>query len=119
MNVTDTFINITSEDAERLVAFYHGTVGLPMRPEMGDHSVQVGGTTLSFDTHSETRGATKEPSRVIVSMLVDDLAAEQSRLEALGVKFSRTAGKEFWGGLISTFNDPDGNILQLVQFTPE
>ena len=119
MNVTDTFINITSEDAERLVAFYHGTVGLPMRPEMGDHSVQVGCTTLSFDTHSETRGATKEPSRVIISMLVDDLAAEQSRLEALGVKFSRTAGKEFWGGLISTFSDPDGNILQLVQFTPE
>ena len=46
-------------------------------------------------------------------------AAEQSRLEEQGVKFIRTAGKEYWGGVISTFLDPDGNYCQLVQYKPE
>ena len=42
--------------------------------------------------------------------------AEQKALEGKGVKFLRTAGKEEWGGVISTFADPDGNLLQLVEF---
>ena len=119
MNVTSSFINVTSDNAGRLAEFYRDVVGLELHPGMGPHAFQFGGVTLAFDGHSETKGATKEPSRVVLSMMVDDLAAEQSRLEALGVKFTRTAGKEFWGGIISTFNDPDGNTLQLVQFTPE
>ena len=49
---------------------------------------------------------------------VDDLNAEQSRLESAGVEFIRTAGKEEWGGVISTFVDPDGNYGQLIEFTP-
>jgi hypothetical protein len=35
------------------------------------------------------------------------------------VKFSRSQGREYWGGVISTFADPDGNLLQLIQFKPE
>ena len=42
MNVTDCFINITSEDPDRLVAFYRDVVGLQLKPEMGDHSFHVG-----------------------------------------------------------------------------
>lgn len=119
MNVTGSFINITSDNVERLMEFYRETVGLTLQPEMGEHAFQFGGTTLSFDGHSETGGPVKEPSRVIMSMFVDDLAAEQKALEAKGVKFSRTAGKEEWGGLISTFSDPDGNLMQLIEYKGE
>jgi hypothetical protein len=39
-------------------------------------------------------------------------------LEAKGVQFIRTQGKEWWGGTISTFVDPDGNYIQLLEFRP-
>ncbi len=71
-----------------------------------------------IDAHSDVKGSTKEPARVLMSCFVADLAAEQKRLEGRGVKFIRTAGKEAWGGVISTFVDPDGNYLQLIEFKP-
>ena len=119
MKVTDAFINITSDNPERLLEFYRDTVGLPPRPEMGGFALHLASVTLAFDGHSETHGPAKEPTRVLLDMFVDDLAAEQKALEAKGVKFSRTAGREEWGGIISTFNDPDGNIVQLIEFKPE
>ena len=47
-------------------------------------------------------------------MVVEDIAAEQSALEAKGVRFIRSQGKEEWGGIISTMADPDGNYFQLM-----
>jgi predicted enzyme related to lactoylglutathione lyase len=119
MKVQNTFVNITSEHPERLMKFYTEVVGLEKNPNMGDGAVDAGGTTLGFDGHSETKGATKEPSRVLVNLFVDDIAAEQKRIESAGVKFIRSQGKEYWGGVISTFADPDGNLVQLIEYRPE
>lgn len=116
MKVNNTFVNITSEDPARLLKFYTDVVGLPKNPNMGDMALDAGGTTLGFDSHSEVRGAAKEPARVLIDFFVDDIAAEQKRLEAAGVKFSRSQGKEYWGGVISTFADPDGNYVQLIEY---
>jgi predicted enzyme related to lactoylglutathione lyase len=55
----------------------------------------------------------------LLDFFVDDLAAEQKRLEAAGVRFVRKEGKEYWGGVISTFLDPDGNYVQLIEFRPQ
>lgn len=52
-------------------------------------------------------------------MFVADLQSEQARLEKSGVKFIRNAEREYWGGVISTFLDPDGNYCQLIEFKPE
>jgi predicted enzyme related to lactoylglutathione lyase len=119
MKVQNTLVNITSENPERLMKFYTEVVGLPKNPNMGDSAVDAGGTTFGFDGHSDIKGGTKEPARVLVDFFVDDIAAEQRRLEAAGVKFTRTQGKEYWGGIISTFADPDGNIVQLIEYRPE
>ncbi len=119
MKVNNTLINITTENPEALMKFYTEVVGLPKNPNMGDSAVDAGGTTLGFDGHSEIKGKTKEPARVLVDFFVDDIAAEQKRLEAAGVKFIRSQGKEYWGGVISTFADPDGNLLQLIEYRPE
>lgn len=118
MQVTDFIINITSENPQRLLDFYHGVVGLPMHENL-EGAVRAGGATVIFDTHSETAGPNEEPSRFLLNFFVDDLAAEQRRLEERGVSFIRSAGREYWGGVISTFADPDGNYLQLIQFKPE
>ncbi len=116
MKINNFHIQITSENPDRLRSFYRDTVGLPTVPEMGDGAFAVGGANLFVDGHSETRGQTKEPQRMLVDLVVDDVAAEQVRLEGQGVNFIRREGKEEWGGTISTFLDPDGNYCQLVQY---
>ena len=118
MGITSFNINVTSEDPERLKGFYRDVIGLKPTPEMGDGAFDAAGTAFFVDGHSETKGATKEPQRVLINFFVDDLAAEQKRLEGKGVKFIRSGGKEEWGGTISTFLDPDGNYCQLLEFTP-
>ena len=119
MHVTSFIINITTEDPERMMDFYENVLGLPKNREVGEGAVSAAGATIIFDTHSETKGPNKEPSRFLINLFVDDLAAEQQRLEAQGVRFVRSAGREFWGGVISTFTDPDGNYLQLIEFKPD
>jgi predicted enzyme related to lactoylglutathione lyase len=118
MQVNQLLINITSEQPEVLARFYRDVVGLP-REEMGEWSFNAGGTPFLIDGHSEVHGSAKEPARVLINFMVDDLEAEQSRLEAQGVQFVRTAGREDWGGIISTFLDPDGNYIQLMEYRPE
>ena len=56
---------------------------------------------------------------MLIDFFVEDIAAEQARLKSHGVKFIREEGKEHWGGVISTFLDPDGNYCQLIQYKPE
>jgi predicted enzyme related to lactoylglutathione lyase len=119
VKVTSFNINITSENPERLAAFYRDVVGLPPHPVIGEGAFIAGESALLIDGHSEVHGPAKEPQRVLVNFFVDDLAAEQARLEAQGVRFIRTAGREYWGGVISTFLDPDGNYIQLLEFKPE
>ena len=86
-----------------------------LRPEMGEHAVALGDATLFVDGHSDTKGGAKEPARVLLDFFVQDLAGERARLEAAGVQFVRREGKEYWGGVISTFLDPDGNYCQLIE----
>ena len=116
MKVDSFLINITSDQPERMIRFYADVVGLPRNPDMGEGAFMAGTTPLIVDGHSDTKGPTKEPQRALLDFFVDDLAAEQKRLEGQGVKFIRTAGQEAWGGVISTFLDPDGNYVQLIEF---
>ncbi len=109
----------TSEDAPRMQEFYRNVVGLSDDlPDLGN-PFMAGETFIYVSPHSEVQGQAKEPPRVLLNFVVEDLAAEQKRIESHGVKFSRTAGREEWGGVISTFQDPDGNFLQLMEFHPE
>ena len=119
MKITNAIINITSENPERMTAFYRDVVGLDPRPEEGEGALQVvPGLTLHVNDHSETHGMAKEPQRVLIDLFVDDVAAEEARLKSKGVQFIREQGVEWWGGVISTFTDPDGNYCQIIQFDP-
>lgn len=119
MKISSFRLNITSENPDRLKAFYGEVVALKPLPEMGEGSFDAGGAVLSIDGHSETRGRAVEPHRYLIDFLIDDLAGEQARLEAKGVEFIRKGGREHWGGIISTFLDPDGNYCQLIEYRPE
>jgi predicted enzyme related to lactoylglutathione lyase len=118
VQVDSFIINMTSENPESMVAFYRGTLELPPA-EAGEGSFKVGGATLIVDGHSRTSGPSKEPHRFLVDFVVADLAAEKARLESAGVQFIREPQREHWGGLITTFLDPDGNYLQLIEMPKE
>ena len=118
MAVSSFIINVNSENPERLKQFYRDVVGLKPNPDMGEGALMAAQTPFLVDGHSDVHGATKEPARVWSNFFVDDLASEQKRMEVTGVKFIRSAGREEWGGAISTFIDPDGNYGQLIQFEP-
>ena len=120
MKVNSFTLNITSEQPERLTQFYRETVRLEPEPGMGEGAFSVGGLAkFLIDGHSETIGPAKEPQRALIDFWVDDVKAERERLEALGVTFIRKEGVEYWGGRISTFLDPDGNYIQLLQMKPQ
>jgi predicted enzyme related to lactoylglutathione lyase len=120
MKPTSFIINVTSEAPDKLIAFYRDVIELPPNPNIGEGAFEVmPGVSFIVDGHSDTKGKAKEPQRVLVDFFVDDLAAEQTRLKSRGVKFVREEGREQWGGVISTFLDPDGNYCQLIQYKPE
>jgi predicted enzyme related to lactoylglutathione lyase len=119
MHVTQFVVNLTSEDPKLLTSFYEDIVELPHRDGMGETAFALGDATLIIDGHSDTKGKAKEPQRVLINFFVEDLASEQARLEGRGVEFTRKAGKEYWGGVISTFLDPDGNYCQLIEYKGE
>jgi predicted enzyme related to lactoylglutathione lyase len=118
MEVGSFILNITSEDPQRLGEFYRDVVGLAPNAQIGENAFDVGGAQFIVDGHSETKGPAKEPQRALINFFVDDLATEQQRLEGHGVQFIRKAGREEWGGVISTFVDPDGNYCQLIEYKP-
>ena len=119
MKPTSFIVNVTSEDPNRLKKFYADVVGLPPNPNIGEGAFEVmPGSSFIIDGHSEVKGPAKEPARVLTSFFVDDVHAEQERLKSKGVKFIREEGKEYWGGVISTFLDPDGNYIQLIEYKP-
>jgi predicted enzyme related to lactoylglutathione lyase len=120
MKIAHAFVQLATDDVPRLYGFYKDVVELPIREGMGPDSFALAtDTTLAIIEHSKVHGRTKEPERVIIDFWVDDIEAEHERLRERGVGFIREKGFETWGGLISTFNDPDGNTLQIIQYRPE
>lgn len=118
MEVSQLILNVTSEDPGRLAAFYRDLVQLPPLEGMGENAFSAGGTPFLIDGHSELHGPAKEPQRYLINFAVDQIAPEQERLERQGVTFIRKQGREPWGGVISTFLDPDGNYVQLLEYHP-
>lgn len=62
-----------------------------------------------------TEAPASDPYRMILNFQVDDCQATAARMEAAGVEFSQPATQLSWGGWVATFEDPDGNIVQLLQ----
>jgi predicted enzyme related to lactoylglutathione lyase len=120
MDVQQLILNINSEDPQALFAFYRDVVGLPPHADPDREStLMAGGVELVFDSHSAVRGKAPQPGRMLVNFFVADVGAEQRRIESHGVTFIRSSGREYWGGIISTFADPDGNYCQIIEFRPE
>jgi lactoylglutathione lyase len=110
---------IWTEDVKKLTPFYRDTLGLKIS-DAGDEFAMfdlAGGPQLALGLHSEVKGKSKEPNRVMVNLDVENLNSEYERLKAKGVQFIRepSSEPEADGMMIATLQDPDGNTLQLFQ----
>lgn len=107
---------IWTENLADMTAFYREKLALPVHSTRPNFvAFQLGDVRFSIGLHSAVHGMTQEPLRVMVNLGVDDIQAEYSRLCATGVRFLREPEREHWGGWVATFQDPDGNTLQLLQ----
>ncbi len=99
-----------------LSAFYRDVLQLPVRRDRpGFASFEWGDTRLTLTVHDGVDGPNRDPLRIMVNLAVDDLAAEHARLLASHVPVRRPPELEDWGGLVATYEDPDGNVVQLFQ----
>ena len=104
-----------------MLEFYRDTLALTPRSVRDDFasfnwgSPELDAIRLNIVAHSEVRGPSRDPLRVMLNFLVDDIDATYDQLRALGVRFLRPPTEEHFGGRIATFQDPDGNLLQLLE----
>jgi len=106
-------------DAARFDAmrrFYVEMLGLRARSDRrGFVNFEWGDLRLTVAVHDGVAGGSREPLRVMLNLRVDDIDAAHAALVRAGVRFSRAPATEPWGGRVATFQDPDGNTLQLMQ----
>jgi predicted enzyme related to lactoylglutathione lyase len=120
MKATIHTVLIWTEDVRRLASFYTDKLALEIEQEGEEFAIfkppSPGATQFGLGKHSEVKGQTKEPDRIMVNFGVDDCKAEYQRLKDRGVEFTREPSIDPQDGfMIATFHDPDGNTLQLFQ----
>ncbi len=111
--------SVWSDDlTKKLLPFYRDVVGLSVAIE--SPGFVVFGTmrepVFAIGTHSDVHGSSMDPSRHMIALGTDDCVAETERLMATGVEFVEEPNKTSNGITVSTFRDPEGNLMQLIQF---
>ncbi|HWC68642.1 MAG TPA: hypothetical protein VG478_11285 [Acidimicrobiales bacterium] len=109
---------VGSSNVDQMKEWYRKAFAI-QENEMG--AFQFGGVQLFIEAHSEVSGPTKEPARVIINLDVDDARAMEAQVNSAGsANWVRPVEQESFG-LIGTVADPDGNLVQIIQWgaTPE
>jgi len=101
-----------------LAEFYEKVFQRPADWEDGNwHGWQVGNTHFTIGEHSEAKGKSKDPIRVIMNFGTTEVKEEFERIKKIkGTKIIKEPYNpgEAEGMLIATFADPDGNYFQLM-----
>ena len=84
----------------------------------GDGPINIGGFLLVIDARDDVSDTSPEPGRMILNFHVDDFDATEAQLRRAGVEWlGQVADRPT--GRFGTFVDPDGNYLQVIQFTKD
>ncbi|MBI4004941.1 VOC family protein [Candidatus Roizmanbacteria bacterium] len=107
-------IMIGSMQPQVLGKFYEKVFGKPADMMEGTwYGWKVGNTFFSVGEHSETKGKSKDPARVIFNFETEQVREEFERIKGIGAEVVKEPYK-MEGMWIATFADPDGNYFQLM-----
>jgi catechol 2,3-dioxygenase-like lactoylglutathione lyase family enzyme len=114
-------VHYWTRDMDRAVEFYRDTLGLVMLRRDGQNWCEFDGISIRFALHgvSQSSSSTTQrsaPGGATVVFRVDDLDAERGRLEAAGVMFHEQVGEVPGYARFASFDDPDGNTVQIIQY---
>jgi catechol 2,3-dioxygenase-like lactoylglutathione lyase family enzyme len=110
------------QDMGRALRFYRDTLSLRVTEE-DEHwsALDVGGVRVGLHGTDEGRPVPPVPKDAggtqaggTLTLRVADIRAEVARLRAAGVKFLGEIYNADWGSTVA-FEDPDGNVLKLMQ----
>lgn len=111
-------VMIGSENPKVLGAFYTKVFGEPGWQQDDWYGFNVGDGTIMIGAHSEVKGRSTSPGRIIITFESDDLKNEFDRIKELGAEVvaepyqpMKDDSPDAW---LATFADPDGNYLQLA-----
>jgi catechol 2,3-dioxygenase-like lactoylglutathione lyase family enzyme len=110
-------------DMERSIAFYRDALGLALAMRHGDEWAELEAGGVRIGLHGSTsdrppRGATDgaNPQGGTVVFRVEHLELAKARLEERGVVFHEHLGEVPGYARYASFEDPDGNHLQLIEY---
>jgi predicted enzyme related to lactoylglutathione lyase len=109
-------ILIGSEDPQRLVDYYTKIFGKPVMSDGGYTGWQIGSGFIAIGPHSEVKGKSAHPGRIIWNIETADVPTEFAKLKDAGAivvrePYSFEGYPDAW---IATLADPDDNYFQLM-----
>lgn len=111
-NVANVWVPV--EDTTRALDFYTSTLGFEVKKQDGDWAeVDAGGLSIGLNGR-ESKGAGAKGGPVITFEPEGGIEQTKSDLEAKGVTFTADVSEHEWGK-IATFQDSEGNDLQLYE----
>ncbi len=107
-------ILLASTDPDRLRGWYLEALGLT---EDADGFLDCG-IGLLVDQRDDVAPRTAEPGRVVLNHHVPDIRAAERRLDIAGAQWVSPVEYRDAGLWFGTVEDPDGNLVQLIEETP-
>ncbi len=111
-------VMIGSENSNVLGEFYTNIFGKPGWQNDDWYGFDISGGILMIGPHSEVKGKSQSPGRIIITFETDKLKDDFDRIKELGGEVisepyqpSKDENPDTW---LATFADPDGNYLQLA-----
>lgn len=110
-------VMLGSENPKALGEFYNKVFGKAGWQEGEWYGYKVGDGQFMVGPHSDIKGASKEPARIMINLECGDVKAEFEALKGKGAKAVaepyQPNAKDNPKTWLATMADPDGNFLQL------
>jgi predicted enzyme related to lactoylglutathione lyase len=106
-------------DMDRAVEFYTGRLGLDLRMRHANDWAEVDGGGVRIGLHGGPGAdASPVPGGTVV-FEVEDLDLAKAGLEQRGLAFHEHLGEVPGYARYASFTDPDGNAMQLIEYSGE